>query len=125
MLIKAVNRQGNAVPYTPEEALPFAVEYGVKSNNTLDTVYWVIRESIKIKNVHFNQKQDGAWEAIADGTADIGFTESKTDRFHDPKPHRFSVQYTPTKDSLGMPDIAVVKFEIEKIGQNPSASVGV
>ena len=111
MLIKAVNRQGNAVPYSPEEALTFAVEYGVKSKNTSEKIYWVVRDSIKHTKIHFNNMPDGTWEAIAEGVAHIGHTDVATDAFHDARPKQFSVHYKPVKDGLGLPDIGVVKFE--------------
>lgn len=111
MLIKAVTRQGTAVPYSPEEALPFAVEYGTKMLSTNDKIYWVIKESVKQDSIHYNKMPDGTWEAIAEGTANIGHTLASQDLFMDAKSTRFKVQYKPGKDDLGLPDIKVLSFE--------------
>jgi hypothetical protein len=114
MLIKAVDRRGNAVSYTPEESIPHAVERGVKGMNTLDKVYWLMKDSIKVTKKFFGDLPEGDWEAIAEGTADIGYTDAKTDIFHDTKVYKFKVQYKPGKDSIGLPDIKVVKFEWDR-----------
>ena len=114
MLIKSVGKGGTAVPYNPEEALTFAVEYGVKSLNSDDKIFWVVRDSVKKTKIHFRPNPDGTWEAMAEGIAAIGHTDVKTDRFHEPRQKHFFVEYKPSKDSLGLPDIAVVKFHTEE-----------
>lgn len=110
MLIKTISSKGAPIPYTPEEALPFAVEYGVRAMSDDVRVYWTVRESIKQGSIHYNKLPDGSWEAIADGSAHVGYSSTKDDRFHDAKPIKFKIQYKPTKDNLGLPDIQVVSF---------------
>lgn len=115
MLIKAVTRQGTAVPYSPEEALPFAVEYGTKRLSTSEKIYWVIRDSVKQDSIHYNQLPEGSWEAVAEGTAKIGHTVTAQDLFMEPKETKFKIHYRPGKDELGLPDIKVVLFETENL----------
>lgn len=115
MLIKRTDKKGNAIAYTPEESFIFATERAVSSNNTLDKIYWVKRGTIKKDKFLFHPFPDGTWECIAEGTAEIGYTDAKTDRFFEPKKYWFKVQYKPTKDHLGMPDIGIVAFELEKL----------
>ena len=110
MLIKAVTRQGTPIPYTPEEALPFAVEYGVKSLNSDKSIYWVLKDTVKLDAIHYNQLPGGEWEAVAEGTASIGQTLVEQDLFMDSKESRFKVHYKPSKDGLGLPDITVLSF---------------
>ena len=111
MLIKAVTRQGNPVPYSPEEALPYAVEYGVKSMNTQERVYWVLKNTVQKDSIHYNNLPDGGWEAVAEGSASIGHTVTSTDAFMDAKNTKFKIHYKPGKDELGLPDIKIVSFE--------------
>lgn len=120
MLIKQVTRKGEPVLYTPKESLPFAVEYGVKKKSTQERVYWVLKDSITEKQTQVIQSGK-EWEAVAEGSAKIGYTDSKTDRFYEAKPHTYKVRFKPKRDDLGLPDIEVVSFEMSPVNQNPAA----
>jgi hypothetical protein len=128
MLIKSVIKQGNRggepVLYTAEECATFAVEYGVRSKNTLDTVYWVPRNSVKVDNVSSSKGDTGSWAAEATGTAMIGKTIAKTDEFFEPKLHSFHVKYKSSKDNLGLPDIQIVEMTIAPVSTNPTDLMG-
>lgn len=112
MLIKTISNRGDAIPYTPEESLPFAVEYGMRMKTDQKYVYWLVRQSIKLASIHFRKEALGSWEASANGTAMVGRTNIATDRFTTPKEYQFSIRYKPGKDNLGLPDIQVIEFDM-------------
>lgn len=121
MLVKAATKKGEAVPFEPKEALPTALEYGLKKQSSQARIYWVRRDTVK-GDVSFTKNTvDGFYTAIANGTAMVGYTDAATDLFHDAKPYKFSVTYHSTKDGLGLPDIFVDKFEMGPVNQDPSA----
>jgi hypothetical protein len=124
MLIKkAVG--GEPIPYSPSEALPYAVEYGVKSLNTQDSVHWTLKKSVESGDMHHvtvpqnNRRYRDGWEATATGTVMIGKTCTKTDRFFEPRKHSFSIKYKSSVDELGLPDLEIVSFKTELISTNP------
>jgi len=124
MLIKSVSKTGHAIAFEPNEAAAVAVMYAIKTKNTSDTVFWALKNTIKIENCTFTKHPDGNWEAIASGTAMVGTTTVATDKFSIPRLSQFSVEYKHTKDSVGMPDIAVTEASFSQVGTNPSKMVG-
>lgn len=125
MLIKGTTRRGDAIPLTAKEALKHAVGRLCKFLNTRETIYWVDQRSIKETMFKSLADKDGVWEAWAEGTADIGFTDAKTNLFHKPRPHTFKVNYKLDKDEWGIPDIAIVGTpEISPIERNPAKLAG-
>ena len=114
MLIKSVTSKGNAVPHTPEEALPTALEYGLKLQSGNDKVYWVLRGSLVVEGQvgHLINQLDGSYTAQAAGSAMVGYTDVVTDKFFDAKPYNFSVRYHSSKDSIGLPDIKIDEFQM-------------
>lgn len=121
MLVKQVSKKGDAVPYEPAEVLATAIAYGVKTQNTSEKIFWVLGGSItKGTFDSLNKSIDKSWHATATGTAKIGFTETKTDQFHEPRLYNFKVKYSSAKDSLGLPDIKIDEFEMEPIERNPA-----
>ena len=122
MLIKNVLRKpkkGAIVTYTHEEAAPFAVERGVKSLNTKEKIYWVLRKSISMKVTGSGSDTKKGYTATAEGTALIGYTDVATDRFYAPKLHHITVDYRSAKDERGLPDIEVTNFEAIPQTSNP------
>jgi hypothetical protein len=122
MLIKNVlrkPRKGTVVTYTHEEAAPFAVERGVKSLNTKEKIYWVLRKSIQTKITGASSDAKKGYSATAEGTALIGYTDVATDEFYAPKLHNVKVDYKSSKDARGLPDIEVVNFEALPQSNNP------
>ena len=51
MLVKTTIA-GNAITYTPNESLPYAVEYGVKSKNDSDFIYWALKDTVLSADTH-------------------------------------------------------------------------
>ena len=127
MLLKKATAKGDPIPYTAEEALPFAIEYGAKQQNDLSTVYWVVPDSVVKVTFHSMVTTDPenpsvqGWEATATGTAMIGRTDAKTDRFYQARLHDFSVSYRSSADALNLPDIEVVSFSMGKVNTDPLA----
>jgi hypothetical protein len=117
MLIKSTVR-GNPIPYTPSEALPYAVEYGVKGMNDNDTIYWALRDTIKssacqhIAVPSSDKRGRASWEANASGSVVVGRTATKTDKFFQPKKYNFVIRYKSALDTLGLPDIEVLDFKL-------------
>jgi hypothetical protein len=111
---------------TPEEALKPAVERACKALNTLETVYWVDRRTIKSTDVKSLLGKDKLWEAWAEGTAKIGKTITQTGgKFHVPKEHTFKIHYKLAKDEWGIPDIAIIDIpELIPVEKNPAKLIG-
>lgn len=125
MLIKGTNRKGDAIPLTAREALKHAVGRLCKAVSTLDIVYWLDARTVVETAFKSMADRDGVWEAWAEGTADIGYTDAKTNNFHVPIPHTFKVNYKLCKDEWGLPDITVVgQPEFAPIERNPSKLAG-
>lgn len=126
MLIKSIDRKGNAIPYSASEALVHAVARAAKSKNTLETVYWIDKPTVSLDPSTFRSHagKDRVWEAWAKGTVHIGHTVAKTGLFHQPKPHTFDIHYKLGKDEWGIPDIKILEATLEKIERNPSKMVG-
>lgn len=123
MLIKSITKKGDPIPMTPLEAAPTALSYGIKKMNTVERVYWLMKSGITFARFNHFPTKDG-WEAHAEGSAMVGYTESSTDRFYSPKKYSFKIVYKSSKDALGLPDIAVDSFECLPIDTNPSNNVG-
>lgn len=126
MLIKGTDGKGNAVPLSPEEALKPAVGRACKALNTLEKVYCADARTIQgdgqVKSL---MHQNGVWEAWAEGTANIGYVDTKTGHFHLPVPHTFKLHYRLAKDEWGLPDIEMATApEIVPIERDPSKMVG-
>jgi len=125
MLIKSVIRKGpekgTAVPYTPEEAAVFAVERGVKLLSTQDTIYWVLRKTIKMTVSASSPDNRGDYTATATGTAEIGTTDVKTDRFYAAKAYNITVSYKSGRDAKGLPDIELTQFESTPVNTDSRA----
>lgn len=125
MLIKGTTRKGDPIPMDARGALKAAVERLCKAVNTLETVYWVDKRTIKETKFQSLVDKDGKWEAWAEGTANIGKTDAKTNHFHKPRPHTFKVHYRLAKDEWGIPDIEIVSPpEFAAIDRNPWNSTG-
>ena len=125
MLIKGVDKSGKAIPIAPKDAIPNAVQYGVKSKNTSDSVFWVDPKSVKVTAFHHTPiDEKGNWVAHAHGEAMIGKTTVANDRFHLAKPHTFKMRFSSAKDDFGIPDIKVDEFDIEAMETNPSKLIG-
>lgn len=132
MLIKSIvkktgkgARKGDAIPYSPEESLPFAIEYGASLQNTKEKIFWVLRGSVKKESFSsFINPANKSWEATAAGTALVGFTDVRTDEFHKAKPHRFTINYKASADELGLPDVKVVSMKMDPIDMNPQRHMG-
>ncbi len=124
MLIKGIEKGGKAIPITPKEAIPHAVQYGVKSKNTSDTIFWVDPKTVAVSSFHHNTTDDGNWTAQVSGQAMIGHTDVATDQFHVGKLCNFSVKYRSGRDSFGIPDIVVDNFDYTKIETNPAKRIG-
>lgn len=126
MLIKNVvkkgPKRGTPILYTPEEAAPFAVERGVKGMNTREKIFWVLKKSIKIDTSTSTSSGGETYDAQASGTAQIGYTDVATDKFYAPKEHSFVVRYKSARDEKGIPDIAIVEFDIDRVAKTGSES---
>jgi len=129
MLIKKMARDGGTkkgvpVPYTAEEAVIFAVLYGLRVLKSEKKIYWAKKESLKIDEVHSTPFGKEGWRASAKGSILIGYTEITTDRFFEPKLHTFSVEYASSRDHLGLPDIKVSMFQTDLLSTDPTALMG-
>lgn len=124
MLIKSVSKTGHAVPFEPNEAAPMAVMYAIKTKNTADTVFWALKNTIKVDGCTFTKHPDGNWEASATGTAMVGTTTVATDKFSIPRLSKFFIEYKHSKDAVGIPDISVTEATFTQVGNNPSKMVG-
>jgi hypothetical protein len=129
MLIKKMVKDGKTkkgvpVPYTAEESVIFAVQYGLRVLNTPEKIYWSKKESLKVDDVSSTPFGKDGWRASAKGSVLIGYTEVKTDCFFEEKLHTFYVEYANAKDSLGLPDIQVSLFKTDLLSTNPSSLMG-
>jgi hypothetical protein len=125
MLIKNKTRKGDPIPYSAEEALPFAIERGARSKNDSKQIFWVEKGTVKKVSFSFlDNPVDGKWEAKAEGSANIGYTDVKTDKFFKAKPYSFVIVYKSSKDNLGLPDISIVSMEMKPLEQNPKKLMG-
>jgi len=128
MLIRSVDRTGEPVLFTPRDALPFALQKGMKLKNTLDRIYWVMIDGLTVDSFSSlntpadatKKKDKGGWQASATGKVDIGYTDAKTDKFYDAKSYKFKIEYRSSKDGLGLPDIKVTSFEFQPLSNNPA-----
>ena len=126
MLIKKITQKGKPIPYTPKEAIPFAVARSAKVKSTLAVVYWVDRRSIIVTSFKSGPTDtEGGWEAWAEGTVAVGKTMASTGKFHVTKSHAFNTHYKSGKDDLGVPDIVVLDDStLDLLEVNPSKLVG-
>lgn len=126
MLIKGTDRKGNAIPMNAQESLAAAIGRACKALNTLERVYCPDLRTVKVEGqVKSLVGKDGLWEAWAEGTADIGFENTKTGNFHHPAPHTFKIHYKLAKDEWGLPDLEMVDTpEVTPIERNPSKLAG-
>ena len=125
MLIKGVDKSGKAIPIAPAEAIPHAVQYGVKTQNTSENIFWVDPKSVEVTAFHHTPvDEQGNWVAHAHGEAMIGKTTVANDRFHLPKKYSFKMRFSSSKDAFGIPDIKVDDFAIEVMETNPSKLIG-
>lgn len=121
MLIKTVTSKGEAVPHDPKEALSTALLYGLKKQSSQARIYWVRRDTVVGDVAFVKDETNKSYTATATGTAMVGYTDAATDTFYDAKPYNFSIGYHSVKDSLGLPDIAIDKFEMGPVNQDPAA----
>lgn len=126
MLIKAVSAKGDAIPYSAEESLKYAVQYGVKTKNNPDETFWV--NTASVSKEHFQAHNDvktGKWsEAFATGYCMVGKTCNKKDRFHKEKKYFFDIHYKLDKDEIGAPDLKIIKFDLVPVETNPAKNIG-
>lgn len=111
MLIKSVTKDGTAIPLTPEEALTPAVAIGLSTKNNSEFIFWT-HEKAHATSLSSHPKDDGGYEAFAEGTCVVGKTRVKDDQFFDGKPHTFKIHYGSSKDEIGAPHVAVTSFEM-------------
>src|ERR1035438_6233067 len=122
MLIKGIvskstttGRKGDPIPMSPEQAIPTAVLYGLKKqHNSKDKTYWIKPGSVVTTGFAKTivDKVTGDWTASAEGNVSVGHLEHALDDFHAAKPYGFLVQYKSSKDTYGLPDIAVTGFAL-------------
>lgn len=125
MLIKGIEKGGKAIPIAPKDAIPYAVQYGVKSKNTPETIFWVDPKKVTVSSFHHNVVDvDGNWVAQVSGQAMIGKTDVATDMFHVEKLCNYKMKYKSGKDAVGIPDIIVDSFEFSQVETNPAKMVG-
>jgi len=126
MQIKSVDKKGNALPFKPNELVTQAVQYAVKNKNTAEIVYWVLKDSVKVEACNFTitDAMKNTWTAEATGTAMIGFTVARTDRFHEAREHHFKIKYENDTDDLGLPDLFVSSFNFTPVENDPSKIAG-
>lgn len=126
MLIKGINKKGDAIPYSPFEALPTAVTRAAKAMNTLEMIYWVDKSTVEASAFRSSTPdKNGYWEAWAEGTVSVGRTKTKGPVFYVPKKHSFKIHYKSAKDEFGIPDIAMASPPvIDTIETNPSKMIG-
>lgn len=126
MLIKATTAKGVAVPYSAQESLRFAVQYGAKAKNNSDYVYWLGSQKIEEETFQaHNDEKTGQWkEAFASGYAYIGKTRVSDDKFFIEKKVHFKVHYALSTDAIGLPDLKIVSFEMDQLETNPAKNVG-
>lgn len=125
MQIKATDKKGNAIAFQPHELVDKAILYGIKTQNSLERVYW-IKPGVTMDGAiqsHVNPV-DNTWTAQAKGSVLIGYTDAKTDQFFEPKRYAFEVHYSSSKDNLGLPDLKIDLFTMDLLDANPSKLMG-
>lgn len=120
MYIKSATKKGTPVTFTAEESLEKAVTYGVKSQNTVDSIFWALMGSVKKESlsstvVSKDKWGNDRWEASATGTVLVGRTDTKTDGFYEPQSHKFKIKYASGEDDKSLPDIEVVSFSLAPV----------
>lgn len=124
MLIKNVTKRGEAVPYSPQEALVHAIAFAVAKQQSTEFVYWVGPGALKVTSFSHTDSGDGGYDAFSSGVVKIGKTRIADDKFFVEKPYDFSIHYKSSKDDLGAPHLDIVEFSFEPTETNPSKTVG-
>lgn len=125
MLIKSVTTKGDAVSFTPAEALIHAVKIGLSSKNGSNFIYWSNDKAVPTsKFVVQNVDNENNYEAFAEGVVNAGKTSVSSDMFFAPTAHHFSIHYKSAKDDMGLPHLQVVSFSLNKVNTNPAENVG-
>lgn len=117
MLIKTVTQEGAAVPLSPKEALTPAVVIGLSQKNDMEYVYWT-EEQAAASSLSVHPRENGEYEAFAEGSCVVGKTRVADDRFFVGKPHSFKIHYSSSKDEIGAPHLVVNSFELAPLSTN-------
>lgn len=124
MIIKNI-KAGNAIPYTPEEALFYAIRVGLSQMKDPDFVYWITdAKDLKVHTFSVQKLAGADYEAFSTGTVLVGKTEVPADIFQIPKAYQYKIHYKSAKDPIGQPHLAVPEFDISVISTNPADNVG-
>ena len=115
--------KGNAVPMSPQESAVFAVLLAFSKAQDDNHIYWAMEKSVKFDGPVTTQPGDkkGQWLAHCRGTVNVGKTHKKTDRFHDAKPHTFSISFKNKLDGFGLPAIELVDSQLAPLVQTSAA----
>ena len=124
MIIKSVTAKGDAVPYTPREALVYAVRLGLSSLNDTTQVFWSHDPSPTATTFDVQQLEDTNYEAKATGTTLVGRTTLPNDVFCMPKLYEFDIHYKSSKDPIGAPHLSIISFQAKPTSTNPADNVG-
>jgi len=123
MLIKSITKEGNAVPLSPQEALPHAVAIAVSLKNDSEFIYWTADKNI-VAPLNVHQLGEGEYEANAVGTVMVGRTKIKGDVSYLPKLHNFAVYFKSSKNEIGIPHVSIVSSSFTPVSSDPSKNVG-
>jgi len=124
MLIKSITKTGKPVLFGPTEVASKAVMLGTKKKNTDDKTFWVPKETIKIDTCNFIKHPDESWEATTTGSAEVGYTDMKTDQFSIARTHQFLVKYKSGVNEFGIPSIIITDASFDQVMKNPAKLVG-
>ena len=125
MLIKSVTKSGDAVPFSPEEALTHAVAIAVSKQQSSDFIYWVVASTpMQVSSFSHTNSVGGGYDAYSAGVVKIGKTRIADDKFFIEKPYKFKIHFQSSKDELGAPHLNVVDFNYTLVEMNPSKAVG-
>lgn len=125
MLIKGITKNGDAVPLTAKEALPFAINIALSQKNDTEWVFWLEPKSVNAIQFSENNKGNNkGYDAFSEGTFKLGKTRAKDDRFFTPKQHSYKIHYSSSKDEIGAPHVSIESFEIQELSTNPAKNVG-
>lgn len=111
-------RRGDPIEYTPEEKVPLAVQDGVKALNDSDHIFYA-EDIVVDKHSHMARKASVTHKYannayMAEGKVTYRKLNSKKDKLYPAMTRKFKIQFEDCLDSIGVPDLKVVKFELLK-----------
>lgn len=100
--------------YSPRDKVPLAVNLALKANSPEGFLEWQEKCTIKDLSVHAKSSDNKGYASnqyLATGEVLVRQHKLEGDRYLPAKTRTFKIEFEDVKDSIGLPDLSIKKFE--------------